>query len=180
MARTHTLRAHAGQDRVGFSIVTEADEAVVIDGTPTDEWQASAPMNTVSVLVCWCVLHLTTTTTLTPTHALRLARTTTRLVSSSASTRARRPTAHPRCVILCVCAAYVLLARVRTHSRTHCTRTRAQVTVSQPFLTVQLRGEASTSNIVEFDDYDDYDDGEFQMLEVIYKCLTFGQVSASV
>jgi hypothetical protein len=28
-----------------------------------------------------------------------------------------------------------------------------------------LRGEASTANIVEFDDYDDYDDGEFQMLE---------------
>ena len=45
---------------------------------------------------------------------------------------------------------------------------------------MQLRGEASTSNIVEFDDYDDYDDGEFQMLEVIYKCLTFGQAQVTL
>lgn len=35
-------------DRVGFSIVTEADEAVVIDGAPTEEWLANAPMNTVN------------------------------------------------------------------------------------------------------------------------------------
>ena len=37
----------AGQDRIGFSIVTEEDEAVVIDGAATDEWAAAAPVNTV-------------------------------------------------------------------------------------------------------------------------------------
>jgi len=115
----------AGMDRVGFSIVTEADEAVVIDGAPTEEWLANAPMNTVG--------------------------------PHDDSTR--------------------FFIGVNEGSQTY---SAPKVSVSQPFLTVQLRGEASTSNIVEFDDYDDYDDGEFQMLEVIYKCLTFGQAVVTV
>jgi len=115
----------AGQDRIGFSIVTEEDEAVVIDGAATDEWSATAPVNTVG--------------------------------PHDDSTR--------------------FYIGVNEGSQTY---SAPKVTVSQPFLTVQLRGEASTSNIVEFDDYDDYDDGEFQMLEVIYKCLTFGQAQVTL
>merc|ERR1712072_4844 len=115
----------AGQDRIGFSIVTEDDEAVVIDGVATDEWRADAPTNTVG--------------------------------PHDDSTR--------------------FYIGVNEGSQTY---SAPKVTVSQPFLTVTVRGEASTANIVEFDDYDDYDDGEFQMLEVIYKCLTFGQAQLTL
>jgi hypothetical protein len=168
----------AGMDRVGFSIVTEADEAVVIDGAPTEEWQASAPMNTVNATIN----HVLCATTIIGVD--RLVRTTIRHDSSSASTRARKPTARRKSPFHSPSSPSSCVAKVSTEC--------FELAGCDIVLCV-----ASTSNIVEFDDYDDYDDGEFQMLgkncffffffffyrllmvfgvEVIYKCLTFGQV----
>jgi hypothetical protein len=115
----------ANQDRIGFSIVNELDEAVVIDGVATDEWNANAPQVVVG-----------------PHDDM-----------SS------------------------FFIGVNEGSQTY---SAPKITVSQPFLTVTLRGEASTANIAEFDDYDDYGDGEFQMLQVIYKCITFGQAQITL
>jgi hypothetical protein len=61
------------------------------------------------------------------------------------------------------------------------TYSKPTVVVSEPFLKVDLRGDASTSNIIEFDEYNTYDDGgQFQMLEAIFTCLTTGIADVTI
>jgi len=61
------------------------------------------------------------------------------------------------------------------------TYSKPTVEVSEPFLKVDLRGDASNANIIEFDEYNDYDDGgQFQMLEAIFTCLTPGIADVTI